>query len=169
MPGVRLEPFDERHRPGFRALLADPQVLRYTRVPEPAPPDFDETWVSSYEVRRAARTAMNFALEDARDGTFLGIAVAPSIDTADRAAELGYVVASEARGRGIATAALGLLTDWAFAQGMHRLYLVISVENDASKRVAQRAGYRFEGVLRGVHFKQGRFEDVEYWSRLATD
>jgi RimJ/RimL family protein N-acetyltransferase len=52
---------------------------------------------------------------------------------------------------------------------MHRLYLVISVENDASKRVALRAGYQFEGVLRGVHFKQGRFENVEYWSRLATD
>ena len=35
--------------------------------------------------------------------------------------------------------------------------------------VAHRAGYRFEGVLRGVHFKQGRFEDVEYWSRLVPD
>jgi RimJ/RimL family protein N-acetyltransferase len=168
VPGIRLEPFGERHRPGFRALLADPQVRRYTRVPEPPPPDFDNTWVSSYEERRAAGTAMNFAVED-EDGTFLGIAVAPAIDVTDRAAELGYVLAPAARGRGAATEALGLLTGWAFAQGMHRLYLVISVENDASKRVALRAGYQFEGVLRGVHFKQGRFENVEYWSRLATD
>jgi len=169
VPGIRLEPFGERHRPGLRALLADPQVLRYTRVPEPVPPDFDETWTSSYEARKAVGTAMNFAVEDDRDGTFLGIAVAPSITAADHAAELGYVLAPAARGRGIATEALGLLSGWAFAQGMHRLYLVISVENDASKRVAQRAGYQFEGVLRGVHVKQGRFEDVEYWSRLATD
>jgi RimJ/RimL family protein N-acetyltransferase len=108
----------------LRTLLADPQVLRYTRVPEPVPPDFDETWTSSYEARKAVGTAMNLAVEDDRDGTFLGIAVAPSIAAADHAAELGYVLAPAARGRGIATEALGLLTGWAFGQGMHRLYLV---------------------------------------------
>ena len=47
--------------------------------------------------------------------------------------------------------------------------LLIGVENDASKRVAERNGYRFEGVLRSLHFKLGVREDTEIWSRLPDD
>jgi RimJ/RimL family protein N-acetyltransferase len=52
---------------------------------------------------------------------------------------------------------------------MERLELLISVENDASKRVAERCGYVREGVLRSLHVKQDVREDTEIWSRLATD
>ena len=52
---------------------------------------------------------------------------------------------------------------------MIRLQLLISVSNDASKRVAERCGYRFEGVLRGMYVKQDMREDTESWSRLVTD
>ena len=70
----------------------------------------------------------------------------------------------------MATAALRLLTTWAFEdQGMFRLQLLISVENEPSKAVAQRCGYLFEGVLRGLWFKQDLREDTESWSRLVTD
>jgi RimJ/RimL family protein N-acetyltransferase len=43
------------------------------------------------------------------------------------------------------------------------------VHNEASKRVARRCGYEFEGVLRGLFFKQDLREDTESWSRLVTD
>jgi RimJ/RimL family protein N-acetyltransferase len=46
---------------------------------------------------------------------------------------------------------------------------MISVENEASKRVAERCGYLLEGVLRSVYLKPGRWEDTEVWSHLATD
>src|SRR5438034_6397481 len=46
------------------------------------------------------------------------------------------------RSRGVASEALRLMTEWAFAElGMQRLELLISVENEASKRVAARCGY----------------------------
>jgi RimJ/RimL family protein N-acetyltransferase len=62
------------------------------------------------------------------------------------------------------------LTDWAFEElGALRLELLIGVTNDASKRVAERSGYRFEGVLRSRHFKQDMREDTEIWSRLPSD
>jgi RimJ/RimL family protein N-acetyltransferase len=96
--------------------------------------------------------------------------VAPHLDHDEQTAELGYVLGTEARGRGVATEALRQLTAWAFdEQDMIRLQLLISVSNDASKRVAQRCGYRFEGVLRGLYVKQGAREDTESWSRLVTD
>jgi RimJ/RimL family protein N-acetyltransferase len=96
--------------------------------------------------------------------------VVPRIDRDGSTAELGYVVAPASRGRGVATRALRLLTDWAFGTlGTLRAELIISVENQASKRVAERVGYRREGVLRSTHFKQGIREDIEMWSRLPTD
>ena len=96
--------------------------------------------------------------------------MAPHIDRQGRTVELGYVIAPSARGRGVATRALELLTEWAFETlGALRAELIISVENHGSKRVAQRAGYQMEGVLRSTHFKQGLRADVEIWSRLPTD
>ena len=84
-------------------------------------------------------------------------------------AELGYLVTPAARGRGVGTVAVHALTEWAFDKGMQRLELLISVDNVASKRVAQRCGYVLEGVLRSTYLKQGLREDIEMWSRLPTD
>ena len=166
---VTLVPLAREHLPAVEALLDDPDVLRFTRIPEPPPPGFAETWFGRYERARRDGTREAFALVDG-DGEFLGLALAPRIDHEARTAELGYVVAPAARGRGVATAALRLLTDWAFAElGALRLELLIGVENPASKRVAERNRYRFEGVLRSLQFKQGVREDTEIWSRLPTD
>jgi RimJ/RimL family protein N-acetyltransferase len=150
-------------------MLGDPDVVRFTRIPEPVPPDFARSWLSSYEDARREGTREAFAIVD-EEGGFLGIAVAPRIDRETRTAELGYTTAPAARGRGVATEALRQLTEWALAElEMERLELLISVDNPASKRVAERAGYVREGVLRSLWFKQGRREDTEIWSRLAAD
>jgi RimJ/RimL family protein N-acetyltransferase len=171
-PDTRLVPFDESHLAGFEAMLEDPDVLRFTRVPVPVPSGFPRVWLGAYEEGRRQGTSEAFAIVDGEGdgGEFLGIAVAPRIDRDGRTAELGYVVAPASRGQGVATRALQLLTDWAFGTlGALRAELIISVENQASKRVAGRGGYRREGVLRSTHFKQGIREDIEMWSRLPTD
>ena len=63
------------------------------------------------------------------------------IDRETLTAELGYTIAPEARGRGVATKALRQVTEWAFAElGLIRIELLISVENAASKKVAERCG-----------------------------
>src|SRR5581483_8558705 len=118
---LRPAPFAEEHVAGVEAMLADPDLLRFTRVPEPAPPGFARTWLERYEEARRAGTREAFAIVG-DDGNFLGLALAPSIDEDGRTAELGYVVAADARGRGVATEALRQLTAWAFEErGMLRL------------------------------------------------
>ncbi|MFL5961225.1 MAG: GNAT family N-acetyltransferase [Gaiellaceae bacterium] len=165
---IRLEPFGELHLSALEEMLDDPQLLRFTRVPEPVPPGFARIWLERYEQGRRDRSRDAFAIVEG--GDFLGLALAPRIEDEERTAELGYVVSPAARGRGVATEALRQLTDWAFAEReMLRLELLISVENVASKRVAERCGYVREGVLRSLHVKQGLREDTELWSRLATD
>ena len=162
---TELVPLSERHIPAVRELVRDPETLRYTRVPEPPPPDFAEEWIARYERGREAGEREGFAIVEGDE--FLGLALAPAIDAETREAELGYVVAPVARGRGVASEALRLLTDWAFGRGLERLELRISVGNGASRKVAQRCGYELEGTLRAAYFKQGRREDTEIWSRLA--
>lgn len=169
-PAIRLVPFSADHLDGVAELIRDPHVLRFTRVPDPPPADFPAVWFGRYEAGRADGTREAFAIVDAADATFLGIAVAPEMDRETGTAELGYVVSPAARGRGIASEALRQLTSWAMGEvGLHRLELLISVENEASKRVARRGGYTFEGVLRSVYLRAGRREDTEIWSRLSTD
>lgn len=164
-----LVPFAEEHLPGVEEMLDDPDNLRFTRIPEPVPPGFARTWFERYREARGDGSREAFAIVD-EGGELLGLALAPHIDREARTAELGYVVVPAARGRGVATEALRQLTDWAFAElGMLRLELMISVDNAASKKVAERCGYIREGVLRSLHFKQDRWEDTEIWSRLATD
>jgi RimJ/RimL family protein N-acetyltransferase len=166
---VRLVPLSQRHVTALDRALEDRDIVANTRVPEPTPPGFGATWVSRYEEGRRDGTREGFALED-EDGTFLGLGVVPRIDREELTAELGYVVVPEARGRGIATEALRLLTEFAFAElGMQRLELFIAVHNEPSKVVAERAGYTREGVMRSAYFKQGRREDTELWSRLPGD
>jgi RimJ/RimL family protein N-acetyltransferase len=169
MSSIALAPLGAAHVALVEALTTDPDVLRFTRVPDPPPPRFVQTWLAAYEEGRRDGTREAFAIVGEGDGEFLGIAVAPQIDRTARTAELGYVVAPGARGRGVASEALGLLTDWAFALGMERLELLISVENEASKRVAARCGYVREGVLRSHYVKGDLREDTEIWSRLPSD
>ena len=166
---VALVPLAREHLPGVAGLLDDPEVLRFTRIPEPTPPDFAETWLGLYERGRRDGTREAFAaLGD--EGEFLGLALVPRIEREAQTAELGYIVAPAARGRGVATAALRLLTDWAFEElDMLRLELVIGSANEPSKRVAERNGYRREGLFRSLYVKPGLRDDVEIWSRLASD
>jgi RimJ/RimL family protein N-acetyltransferase len=166
---VRLEPLSASHLDDVTLLLSDSDVLRFTRVPVPPPPGFATMWIGGYEAGRRDGTREGFAIVDAA-GVFLGLALAAGIDDVSRTAELGYIVAPAARGRGTAAEALRLLTEWAFSErALHRLELRISVENEASKRVAARCGYVREGVLRSVFLKQDIREDTELWSRLSTD
>jgi RimJ/RimL family protein N-acetyltransferase len=165
---MRLEPLSERHLPDVAALLDDPDVLRFTRVPEPPPADFARTWIERYESARVKGTAEAFAALD-DDGTFAGLALAPQIERQSGEVELGYITAPAARGRGAATWMLGELTEWAFAHGALRIVLIIDVRNGASEKVAERCGYTREGVLRSIHLKQDLRVDAALWSRLPSD
>ncbi len=85
--------------------------------------------------------------------------------------ELSYIIYSrEHFGRGIATEAVRLLSGYLFAgKRVNRIRLIIHPNNRASRRVAEKSGFTFEGVARGAWFHQGRNHDVEVWSLLRTD
>jgi len=167
---IRLEPMGEEHLDGLGALGRDPLVARNTRVPEPWPEGFERTWLDLYQQGRRDGTRDGYAVVDAETGAFLGIAGVVDIHPDANQGEIGYALAPEARGRGIATRALELVTRYALDElGLERLELQIATDNDASMRVAEKCGYRREGVLRSLYVKPGRRGDFVVYSRLPGD
>jgi RimJ/RimL family protein N-acetyltransferase len=137
-------------------------------MPSPTPPDFVSTWLESTRQARSEGTREAFAIVE--DGAFLGWAGSPMIDRAGRTVELGYMVTPAARGRGVATEALRLLTVWAFDElDAVRAELKIGAPNEASKRVGVNCGYVHEATLRSTYRSNKPRWDLEIWSRLASD
>jgi RimJ/RimL family protein N-acetyltransferase len=166
---ISLVPFGPEHLDALEPMLEDAEIRRHTFVPDPPQPGFARRWLDRYEAGRRDGTREGFAVVD-EDGTLLGLALAPRIEQEARTVELGYLVGPASRGRGIATEALRLLTDWAFAElDAERIELQIAAGNPASQRVAERCGYVREGVLRSTYFKNGVRQDTEIWSRLPRD
>jgi RimJ/RimL family protein N-acetyltransferase len=84
---------------------------------------------------------------------------------------IGYWCAAEARGRGLTTRALRLLSRYALEEiGVERLELITDPENHASQRVAEKVGFQREGVLRShlVH-PDGRRRDSVMFSLLPDE
>jgi RimJ/RimL family protein N-acetyltransferase len=167
---VRLEPLSAEHADAMDALARDEGVARFTRIPEPVPEGFGARWVNGYVQGRADGTRHGFAVVDAETGDYLGFVALVRFDAEREEAEAGYMVSSAARGRGVATRALRLLTDWAFAElPVERIELLIDVANPASEVVAQRCGYTREGVLRWTYLKPGLRSDTIVYSKLRRE
>ncbi|KAL8481694.1 hypothetical protein ACS0TY_028002 [Phlomoides rotata] len=86
-------------------------------------------------------------------------------------AELGYEVSSEYWGRGVATQAVKLAAAAVFAEWDHleRLEAAVDVENPASQRVVEKAGFMKEGVLRKYYLLKGKPRDAVMFSLLRSD
>ena len=84
--------------------------------------------------------------------------------------EVGCCIVPAARGRGIATEALRLLTDWAFAAlGLGRIQVFVAAQNVAALRLAESAGFRREGLLRSYWEHGGGRLDAVVLARLPDD
>jgi RimJ/RimL family protein N-acetyltransferase len=114
---------------------------------------------------------ISFALVEPRDlAVLLGGASLNDIHQESRQGAIGYWLAPDARGRGVATHAVRLLAKWAFADlDLARVQLMCGPDNAASQRVAERCGFIREGVLRShMPFKGGR-RDTVMFSLLAEE
>ena len=167
---VRLEPLGPRHLDGMDRLGRDPDTVRFTYVPDAFDERTARAWLDRYVRGWREGTLAGFAVEPVDGDEFLGFIGLVRYDGVGREAEVGYIVAPGARGRGVATRALRLVAEWALdALGLLRVELRIDLQNTASARVAERLGFVREGILRSVHFKRGRRIDQTVYSLLPGD
>jgi RimJ/RimL family protein N-acetyltransferase len=135
-------------------------------------PDIAQFIVGTPPPRRwVSATAVEFVIADAAQPEPLGLVSLRIAERNPGLAAVGYWLRPEARGRGAATVAVQLIARWAFNElGVKRLELTTAPETVASQRVAERAGFTREGVLRGlVATKNNGRQDTVMFSLLPAD
>jgi len=146
----------------------DPEMQRWTMVPHPYGEAEARRWLSESAEAWEAGEAASFVIADAVDEAYLGgigLRSAPW-----PVGEVGYGVAPWARDRGVATRALRLLSGWAMDElEVPRISLLAEPGNLPSQRVAEKAGYRREGLLRSYRELKGVRRDYVMYSLLAED
>ena len=166
--GLVLRPPRASEAAAALALLTEPEIDHWNPAPAVVDLATAEAWcLRGGDWSTGAHATFSVLLPD---GDYAGNVSLHNIDAEHLTADVGYRVAAAHRGRGIATAALGLVTAYAFAErGLHRVQLLHAVPNEASCRVAVKAGYALEGILRQAALYAGRREDEHLHARLRTD
>jgi RimJ/RimL family protein N-acetyltransferase len=170
---ITLRPY----RSGDEALLFEAARESIAEVHPWMPwchPDYvieeSKTWLESQIAAWDEKTSFQFGIFDRESERYLGGAGINRIDLEFRFANLGYWVRTSATGRGVATEATRQLAAWSFANTeLERLEILAAVGNQASARVAEKAGARFEGVLRSRLYFAGAAHDARLYSLVRAD
>jgi RimJ/RimL family protein N-acetyltransferase len=161
----------EADAPAIAAACRDPEIARWIPVPVPYGLEDARAFVASAGAGWASGREPTFVIADATSRALVGaIAVHRHPDEPSKAA-VGYWLAPQARGRGLATRAVRLVVGWAFGlePGLVRMELLTLVGNEASGRVALRSGFVREGVLRRYLPFRDRLVDAVMFARLRDD
>ncbi|MFL6238657.1 MAG: GNAT family N-acetyltransferase [Actinomycetes bacterium] len=105
-------------------------------------------------LRRQARAGVGLPFAIDYDGRLAGqVTVSSIVRGSLHSASVGYWVDEAVAGHGVAPTAVALVVDHCFsAVGLHRVELNVRPENTRSRRVAEKLGFREEGVrLRYLH------------------
>lgn len=148
----------------------DPAIQRYS-LSRSRPLTADEARETCAAMRltrdASGRLSGPLVIVDAQTGDSLGQCGIDGWSVGD-VAQIGYWLAPNARGRGIATRAVGQLTTWLFDLGAARVFLTVVEDNQASVRVAQRLGFHLEGATGEQSMWNGQRHEVLRFA-IATD
>lgn len=165
---VRLRPWTDADADDVFAACQDADIQRWTTVPSPYDHADAVTYVSEVAPKAWEDGGAVFAVVSLATGQLAGSIGAHRMR--DGVAHVGYWTAPTARGKGLTSDALRVITRWfLFDRGAARVELVVEPANVGSKRVAEAAGFTAEGVLRQRLLLRGRRADVVMYSMLATD
>lgn len=149
--GVALRPWgsDPRDPATLARAWGDPEVERWTQVPEERTEADAARWIAGESRRRDLGLGVDLVVTVPGDpGAVVGEVGLALVEQERRWAEVGYWVLPERRGRGLATAALSLFTHWVLTElPIERLFARTDPGNAASLRVAAGAGYERAGDL----------------------
>ena len=145
---ITLRPPREDDIDAIHAACQDPEIQRWTALPSPYQRDDAVSYVARAAAERESGRTANFVCVD-EQGRLLGSFAVMEMDKAPRYGEIGYWVAAQARGRGVASRAVALLRDWAAAEfGLQLIEVIVHPDNAPSRRVAERTGFRETSELR---------------------
>jgi RimJ/RimL family protein N-acetyltransferase len=169
-PRLRLEPIERGHAEGlWRAKEASlAELRRWLAWALSDDPERSRGFVEASRRGWDAGTDWVFVLVLA--GEPIGAIGLHEHDALGARAELGYWLRSDVAGRGLMTEAAAAVVDFGFeVLGLHRIQLRAAPGNAASTRVAEKVGFRREGLMRDSGRGEAGWHDESLYGMLATD
>jgi RimJ/RimL family protein N-acetyltransferase len=167
--GVVLREWRMDDAPAIEAACQDPEIAYWIPfIPRPYTlSDAEEYLAACLESGDERRP---FAIVDADSDELLG-SIDMGVNSLGYRGHIGYWVVAAARGRGVCTRALRMLSQWALDDlHLERLELITDPENAASQRVAEKVGFHREGILRAhLRHPDGRLRDSVMFSLLPGE
>jgi RimJ/RimL family protein N-acetyltransferase len=163
---IKLRPWREDDAPAVYEACQDEEIHHWIPViPRPYTMEHARAFV-----RGEAAPDITHSLAITEADAVVG-AIGLRVSDQNRTGHIGYWCAPEARGRGITTRALHLLSRHGLQElGLQRLELITDPDNKASQRVAEKVGFRREGVLRShLAHPDGRRRDSVMFSLLPGE
>jgi len=160
-----LRPWTEDDVPALAAACNDPEIPRWIPV---IPSPYTEQDALAF-IRGEVRPDLDHSFAITFGGAVVG-SIGMSVNL-NRTGHVGYWCAREARGRGVTPRALRLVCRFGFDKlGLGRLELITDPDNVASQRVAEKVGFRREGILRShLLHRDGRRRDSVMYSLLPGE
>jgi ribosomal-protein-alanine N-acetyltransferase len=164
---VVLRELREGDRAVVLSTMRDPVVARWLNMPvAPGNREFDSLLRVARD-GRASGDRFDYTVTEPGDDISLGAVIASRRHRDNY--EIAYLAREEGRGRGLMTRAVRLLCDWLLEEGVGRIELRTHPDNEASQRLARRAGFQREGLERKSIWLHGERVDAIVWSLLPTD
>ncbi|MEV4349349.1 GNAT family N-acetyltransferase [Actinoplanes sp. NPDC049596] len=166
---IRLRPFTVADIPWVYDVSLDPAVQKYLQIPIPYRMSDAEYFVREMAIAAwGRRQRAEFVVEETGVDGPRG-RVGFGLDGSG-AAQIGYWMDPGARGHGLATAAVRALCGWGFGTlGLGLIEWRAEVGNVASRRVAEKSGFRVEAILRQRLVHRGGRVDAWVGSMLPSE
>ncbi|PWS28172.1 N-acetyltransferase [Pedobacter yonginense] len=111
------------------------------------------------------------AIIEKESGKHIGCTGLHNINWVHRSAELGIVIGDRnAWGKKFGKQAWKLICDYGFQTlNLHRIYAIVVEGNIASAKSAEAAGFKLDGLMRHLLYKNGKYLNAHYYSKLRTE
>jgi len=164
---LRLRELADEDAPAVFDMFRQEQVTRYYDVETMTGVTAASALITFMRQRYGSRAGIRWALEDRESRNFVGTIGFNSISQVAHKGHLGYELAPAAWGRGLATEAVRAVVRFGHEQvELNRIEAAVMLENHASVRVLEKAGFREEGVLRAFGYWKGCYHDLRMFSVL---
>jgi len=152
-------------------ILADKMTRRWLPLADDSGPIDGHAWCTDLaRQRRDSGEGDHYGIIRREDARLVGCLWTRRTDWGARVTEVSYAVAPHARGFGLAAEAVDAVAIALILEhGFQRVELRVAPGNTASRRVAEKAGFSYEGLLRNAGYVRGARVDLELWSFVAAD
>lgn len=170
-PRLHVRPLEPGDAPSVTEIFTDRQARRWLPFPAQFEAVDGVTWCTGMaDERRANGSGDHYGVIRREDDQLVACLWTKHTDWIAKVAEVAYAVAPAARGYGVAAEAVDALAIALLLEhGFQRLELRIAPGNVAARRVAEKAGFTYEGLLRNAGYLHSGRVDLEVWSLVAAD